>query len=621
MRIRKNHLLLTIAPVIFLACQPDKNSETVTYMKDPHSFSNPDQVSVRHLDWEALIDFDTRTISATATLELDFHTQADTLILDSRGLKIKSIVSGGENVPVTVGPSTPIFGQALSIPVSIDRPTVTIRYETSPDAAALQWLTAAQTTGKSHPFLFTQSQAILARTWIPLQDAPQVRFTYSARVKASNGLRVLMSASNPDQPDSSGYWSFRMTQPIPSYLMALAAGNLEFRPIDHRSGVYAEPEVVEGAAREFSDTGKMISAAEALYGPYLWDRYDILVLPPSFPFGGMENPRLTFATPTILAGDKSLVALVAHELAHSWSGNLVTNSVWDDFWLNEGFTVYFEGRIMEAVYGRDFAVMEQTLSFNGLKETVKEMGADHPDSRLKLDLAGRDPDEGVSDIAYEKGANFLRVCEREAGREKWDAFLKSYFTTHAFTSVTTEQFLEFFNRNFIAGDTSLARRIDAETWIYKPGIPDNAVSYQSAKLQAVDQQVADWAAGKPAGKLNTAAWTTPEWLYFLRQLPHDQRNNRMEELDQAFGFSRSGNSEILAEWLGHSIDVGYEPAMPVLESFLMKVGRRKFLRPLYEKLASTPEGLAWATRVYSKARPGYHFVSANTIDSILKFTP
>lgn len=621
MRIRKNHLLLFAIPVLVWACQPEKKSEPVSYMNDPHSFSNPEQVSVRHLDWEAFIDFDSKVISATATFDLTFHSKADTLILDTRGLNISGVVSGEEQVPVLLGSSHPIFGQSLSIPVNPDHPTVSIRYETSPDAGALQWLTAAQTAGKSHPFLFTQSQAILARTWIPLQDAPQVRFTYSARVKTSNGLRVLMSASNPDQPDSSGFWSFRMNQPIPSYLMALAAGNLEFRPIDHRSGVYAEPEVIESASREFSDTGKMITAAESLYGPYLWDRYDILMLPPSFPFGGMENPRLTFATPTILAGDKSLVALVAHELAHSWSGNLVTNAVWDDFWLNEGFTVYFEGRIMEAVYGRDFAVMEQTLSFNGLKETISELGPDHPDTRLKLDLAGRDPDEGVSDIAYEKGANFLRVCEREAGRERWDAFLKDYFTTHAFTSVTTEQFLDFFNRKLIAGDTALAGRIDAETWIYKPGIPQNAVVYQSEKLMEVDKQVAGWASGTPSNKLNTASWTTPEWLYFLRQLPHDQRNSRMAELDKAFGFSRSGNSEILAEWLGHSIDVGYEPAKPVLEAFLMKVGRRKFLKPLYEKLASTPEGLEWALKVYSKARPGYHFVSVNTIDGILKFTP
>ncbi|MBN8705775.1 MAG: M1 family metallopeptidase [Bacteroidetes bacterium] len=618
-------LPLFIFILILTACKSDRLTEQINQevaMKDPHSYGNPDEVIIRHLDWVAAVNFETKIISATANLTVENLSGGNKIVLDIRDLAIEKVTLG-EKKEITsfqVGQADSTFGAPLTITIKPETKLVSITYQTQPQAAALQWLTPEQTLGKKSPFLFTQSQAILARTWIPLQDGPQVRFTYSAEVTVPTGMLALMSASNPQEKSGNGVYHFKMEQPIPSYLMALAVGDIEFKSVGKRTGIYAEPAQLDAASWEFADTEKMVEAAEQLYGPYRWDRYDILVLPPSFPFGGMENPRLTFATPTVIAGDKSLVALIAHELAHSWSGNLVTNAIWDDFWLNEGFTVYFEGRIMEHVYGRDFAEMEQRLGFEDLKGTIAELGDTSRDSHLKLDLKGRDPDEGVSDIAYEKGANFLRVCEKAAGREKWDAFVKGYFEKYAFTSMTTEKFITYFEENFIAGDTVLANKIRAKEWIYGPGIPDNVIEYKSARLQAVDTEISNWNSGAKAEELLTKNWATPEWLYFLRGIPHTETIKRMTELDETFGFSKSQNSEIVSEWLEHSIQVGYKPAFPALEKFLTSVGRRKFLRPLYQQLIRTKEGREFAWTIYTKARPGYHSVSVKTIDEMIGWT-
>jgi leukotriene-A4 hydrolase len=331
----------------------------------------------------------------------------------------------------------------------------------------------------------------------------------------------------------------------------------------------------------------------------------------------MENPRLTFATPTILAGDRSLTSLVAHELAHSWSGNLVTNATWNDFWMNEGFTVYFENRIMEALYGKDFADMQRILGQESMKETIKELGDTSPDTRLKLELDGRDPDEGVSDIAYEKGNNLLLVIEREVGREKFDAFLKTYFAMHAFKTITTEQFLEYYKNNLVKDGSPEAARIEIDKWIYSPGLPDNYVKITSSRFEEVDRQVAAWKNGTPPASLTTKNFTTNEWLRFLNTLPDTMSNEQMKALDEAFHFTNTGNSEILFAWFEHVIPSKYSTAYSSLENFLINVGRRKFVKPLYSALAKTPEGKEMAKKIYSRARPNYHSVTANTIDEIL----
>jgi aminopeptidase N len=432
-----------------------------------------------------------------------------------------------------------------------------------------------------------------------------------------------MSAENPTQKSPDGVYRFKMPQPIPSYLLALAVGDLAFRPLGGSSGVsgvsgvYALPTVVERAAWELADTPKMITAAEKLYGPYKWGRYDVLILPASYPFGGMENPRLTFATPTILAGDRSLVSLVAHELAHSWSGNLVTNATWNDFWLNEGFTTYFEGRIMEAVYGRPYFDMLAVLGRQDLEAILKELGPDSSDTQLHLSLAGRDPDDGMSDVAYEKGALFLRTLEQTVGRDKLDRFLRTYFDTFAFQSMDTARFVQYLKQQLLGGDEALAQKLQIDAWIYGPGVPANAQQPRSAAFDPVDQALQAFTGGTPAAQLTTTGWTTHHWLHFIRNLPGKLDAQKMADLDATFRFSESGNSEILSDWFVKVIDSRYQPAYPALERFLTTVGRRKFLRPLYMELAKTPEGTEMGLRIYEKARPGYHSVSRNTIDEIL----
>jgi hypothetical protein len=429
---------------------------------------------------------------------------------------------------------------------------------------------------------------------------------------------ALMSAENDTILHDDGIYKFNMPQRIPSYLMALTVGDVRFHKYDQRSGVYAEPITLEKAAYEFADMPKMISAAEELYGPYAWGRYDVIVLPPSFPFGGMENPRLTFATPTIIAGDRSLVSLIAHELAHSWSGNLVTNATWNDFWLNEGFTVYFEARIMEKLYGKDYADMLTVLSKGELDSTIKELGANSPDTHLYLNLKDRDPDDGMNDIAYEKGRFFLTTIEQAIGREKWDKFLNNYFKANAFKSITTADFIEYLNEEIINGNTELAKKIDAQAWIYGPGLPPNCVQITSIELDSAAKEALDFSNGTTAKNIITTDWTTHHWLYFIRKLPEKLSNEQLKDLDKTFHLTESGNNEILCEWLQICIVNNYTDADKAVEEFLTHVGRRKFVKPLFTALITTPQGKAKAKQIYKSARPGYHTVTTATIDEMLK---
>ena len=596
---------------------PETNSPTLVQNIDPHSFSHPDEASVTHLSLDLTVDFSKKILIGKATLNIKTSDDAKEIILDSRDLNIERVMADDSQTTFLVGDSTPFMGNAIRIPIDKNTKSITIFYSTSPGAAALQWLSPEQTAGGKDPFLFTQSQAILARTWIPIQDSPGIRFTYDAVIRVPKNLLAVMSAENPMEKNSTGVYNFSMPQPVPAYLMALSVGNIVFKPLDKRTGVYAEQVTIDKAVYEFADLPKMVDTAEKMYGPYAWGRYDVIVLPPSFPFGGMENPRLTFATPTILAGDRSLTSLIAHELAHSWSGNLVTNATWNDFWMNEGFTVYFENRIMESLYGKDFADMQALLGLEDLKETIADLGDTSADTHLKLNLEGRDPDDGVSDIAYEKGHFLLLLIEQSIGREKFDTFLKNYFADHAFKTITTEEFLKIYNEKIIGSDSALADKIKIEDWIYKPGLPANCPQIQSAKFEAVKKDVEAWKNGKAASALNTKNYTTNEWLRFLRSLPPQLSHKQMKELDDAFHFSSTGNSEILFAWLENVIANKYSDSYPVLRSFLTKVGRRKFVKPLFTAMIKTPEGLEMAKDIYKTSRPNYHFVTQQTVDEIL----
>jgi aminopeptidase N len=590
---------------------------------DPHSHARPAEARVTHVELDLRADFERRVLEGTATITWDARPEAREIVLDTRGLEIAGVEdSGGQALAHRFGDRDPLLGQSLtvSLPASPHR-RITIRYRTRPDAEALQWLTPAQTAGRRHPYLFSQGQAILTRTWIPTQDSPAVRQTLGATITAPAPLRVVMAAeslSGDGLPVGRGRaFRFRLEQPVPPYLFAIAIGDIAFRSVGPRSGVYAEPSVLDVAASEFADLEKMIDAAEALGGPYRWGRYEVLVLPPSFPFGGMENPRVTFATPTILAGDRSLTSLIAHELAHSWSGNLVTNATWRDFWLNEGFTTYFENRIMEQLYGVERARMLEALGYRELLAELESLKARPGDQVLHMDLTGRNPDDAVGPVAYDKGALFVRTIERAVGREQFDRWLRGYFDRHAFTSLTTAEFLDDLRTHLIAGDAALEARLQLADWLEQPGIPSGAAPPASDAFERVEQQVAEFTRGTPARELRTAAWTPQEWQHFLGSLPSRLTPAQLAALDAAFGFSRSGNSEILFAWLRIAIRHRYEPAMPTLERFLTSQGRRKFLKPLYEDLSKSDWGKAEAKRLYAFARPGYHAVATATLDPIV----
>ena len=614
------YLILSFITIL-ISCQSPEDKRTEDMHPDPHSFSEPNKARVRHLHWNANVDFTGKIIDGTATWDIQFTSDVTEIVLDTKGLSIKSVkYDNGRPAEFSLDTTDIQLGQALRIPINSETQSISIEYQTQPGAEAVQWLDPQQTAGKEKPFLFTQSQAILARSWIPCQDSPGIRFTYEADVTVPKDMLALMSASNPQSKNETGTYHFEMKQPIPSYLLALAVGDIEFKPVSDRSGIYAEPSVLDAAVWEFADLEKMIQGAEELYGDYLWERYDVIVLPSSFPFGGMENPRLTFATPSILAGDRSLTSLIAHELAHSWSGNLVTNATWNDFWLNEGFTVYFEHRIMEKLYGRDYEEMLALLDLQDLNETIESLKEENhnEDTKLKLALEGRNPDEGVTDIAYNKGYFFLRLFEEKYGREKFDSFLKNHFSSNAFKSLDTDMFIADVKRYY--RDTFDIALEDAmfNEWIFTEGLPDDCPVPQSDRFENVDSFIARWKKGEQLNQENSKDWSTHEWLHFLKNLPDTLTQSEMKELDKFGGFTASGNSEITTQWLVKVIRHQYSPAYAKLEEFLINTGRRKFLVPLYTELLKTPDGRQRAVEIYRKARPNYHFVATNTFDKMIK---
>ncbi|HYW15932.1 MAG TPA: M1 family aminopeptidase, partial [Allosphingosinicella sp.] len=520
--------------------------------RDSQSYARPLEARVTHVALDLKADFAARRLAGTATLDVQSKPDAQAIVLDSKGLEVKSVTDGeGKPLRFAFGKADPNLGAPLTVE-HMGAKRIRIAYVSAPEAEALQWLTPEQTAGKKHPFLFSQGQAILNRSWIPTQDSPGIRQTWEARIVVPEPLRAVMSGERltPEGEAAEGggkAYRFRMDKPVAPYLIAIAAGDIAFQSLGPRTGVYAEPATIKSAAAELVDTEKMVAAAEKLYGPYRWGRYDMIVLPPAFPYGGMENPTLTFLTPTFLAGDRSLVGLVAHELAHSWSGNLVTNAVWPDSWLNEGFTSYFENRIMEALYGPGRAGQEAALSFADMESALTELGSAAPGTRL------HNPDEttegGASGIVYDKGALFLRTMERTAGRERFDSWLRSYFERHAFQPMTSALFLADLRANLVKGDKALEQKLMLDDWVYKPGLPANAVRPDPKAFAAVDAVLDNFKGGAPAPAALWSAWTTAERLRFLDGLPRQLPEPRLAELDRALGLTESRNAETLFAWL------------------------------------------------------------------------
>ena len=615
---RKVFLLLSVA-LTLASCKVEENVSqsnhtiqpmTTSKLFDPHSAATSD-ARVTHMHWTANVNVETHVISANATYDFKAEKGAKQISFDTKDLNIEWVQVNGRLARYTLDEEKPFLGKALHVEIRDIDNLVSIQYTTSPNAEALLWVEKENEL----PFLFSQSQAILARTWIPCQDSPSVRFTYSADVVVPKELMALMSAENPQVKSQDGKYHFEMKQRIPSYLLALAVGDVAFKSLSENTGVYATADMLELAFNEFSDMPGMVKAAEDLYGPYAWERYDVLVLPGAFPFGGMENPRLTFATPTILAGDKSLVSLIAHELAHSWSGNLVTNATWNDFWLNEGFTVYFEQRIMESLYGKSKAEMLATLARQDLNATLAELPAE--DTHLKLALENRSPDDGMNDIAYNKGYFFLRTIEEKIGREKFDAFLKNYFQSHAFGVMTTEGFVDILTNELLNKEQADAIGIDE--WIYSSGLPANTAVVQSAELEKVDELRLKWEGDEISNKdLPWNNWSYQERYRFLSNVNYNLSLNKIQSLDESFHISKIGNSEVLFAWFMLSVQAKNEAVFADLAAFLEKVGRRKFVAPLYEAMENSGYHVT-ALSIYAHCRGNYHAVTQNTVDETLHY--
>jgi leukotriene-A4 hydrolase len=633
---RHSILMLSLATVLAAGCNRDAAppAQTATTpqaaapaasaaITDEFSYAEPAKVVITDLALDLAIDFAAKQLAGTATYALEWKDQAATqLVLDTRDLAIEKVEAegaGGTWSPLqfALASADKTLGSKLTVQTPQRPAKVRVTYRTSPSASGLQWLEASMTGGKQQPFMFSQSQQIHARSWVPLQDTPQVRFTYTAHVTSPADTMVLMSADNDPKAARDGDYTFKMPQKIPSYLLAIAAGDLVFEPISGRAGVWAEPGMARTAAEEFADTEKMIVTAEQLYGPYRWDRYDILVLPPSFPYGGMENPRLTFATPTVVTGDKSLVSLIAHELAHSWSGNLVTFATPKDSWMNEGFTSYVESRLVEALYGAERAAQETVIGRNELKEEFKTIDPKLQVLSLKPGAVA-DPDGASSATIYQKGAWFLQFLEQRFGRADFDAFLRGYFDHYAFQSIPATEFLKYAKANLLDKYPGKVTMQEMEQWVYEPGIPAGAPQVQSRAFSVVDAARVAWAgSGALPSPQVTDEWGTHEWVHFIEGMPETLTIAQLEQLDRAYTFTGTPNGEIAQRWYPLTVRSGYTQARPQIAEFLQRIGRRKLIMPTYEALVATTDGLEFAKGVFAQAKPGYHPITTGSVETVI----
>lgn len=612
------YLFIAIAIINLASCKSKISDSEAKLNPDMHSYSNYEDVTCKHLIWNAKVDFDQKKITGIAKWSFENKTQAQHIHFDTYALGIKTIKVNDKVVKYSLTPFDKTYGSGLSIPIVEGDSVVTIEYQTGAIATALQWLAPSQTAGKLLPYLFTQCESIHARSLLPCQDVPAIRITYNANLQVPKGMMAVMSAKNPTEKSEDGKYQFEMEIPIPSYLIALAVGDISYQAIDNRSGVYTEPSMLQKSATELSDIPRMMEAAEALGGPYKWGKYDVLIAPPSFPIGGMENPRLTFATPTIIAGDKSLVSLIAHEMAHSWSGNLVTNATWNDIWLNEGYTTYFERRIMESISGKTYNDMLWELGYQDLQSDLNDMGLDSADTRLRVELSGRNPGEGFTNIPYEKGAVFLRMLEENIGREKFDAYINKYFQTNAFIPMTTKKCLEFMDEHLLNGDKELRKKLLIDEWVFEPGLPSNCPHINPERFLAVDSARVQFEKDGLAKSIKTSSWSTHEWLQFIRKLSHPLPIDKMKSLDNAFSLTGISNAEIADEWYKLAIASNYSEANLEMKKFLGSVGRQKFLQPLYSELIKTPDGKKMANEIFAQSKMNYHPLTALKIEKILK---
>ncbi len=616
---------IAIAMLLLSACSKDApEPDTYDPARDYFTFANSDQFVTEHLALELDVDFDAKQFRGFAILTMRrLDPQAAEVVLDSRDLAVKSaaVLTGETSAPAEFrfGEPDELLGTPLlvTLPEQIgERFDLVIEYATSPASTALQWLPPELTAGGRQPMVFSQSQSIHARSWVPLQDTPALRITYEATIRTPRNLLAVMSADNDPLAARTGEYRFEMPQPIPSYLLAIAVGNFYFASLGEDTGIYTEPELLDASVYEFADTQAMLETAESMFGPYEWGRYDLLVLPPSFPYGGMENPRLSFLTPSLLAGDRSLVAVVAHELAHSWSGNLVTNRTWRDIWLNEGMTSYLESRLMEVIYDVDRANEERVLGYRELLGNFERVPENMQALAPRMTREAGEDSQGT--IPYHKGQLFLEFLEAEFGRDAFDAFLQGYFETFAWQTITTETFLEHLDQHLLSIEGAPLARSDVEPWLYEPGLPDTAPIPASTTLEAAAGMAADWSNGTIAtADIPVDVWSAQALIHFINSLPEDLPHERLSDLDTVHGLSETRNAEIARTWFIQVAERRYVPAYEQLEAHLNRFGRGRLIAPVYQALAANGEDLELAREMFERAKAAYHPLVARWIASSL----
>ncbi len=581
---------------------------------DPHSYRDPAQPSIRHIEFDFTFDFRNRTTHGRARYSLDRPSDGR-LFLDTHAIQIRRAQTGETPVPWSLGEADPILGQRLALQFPPGTAEFEIDFQLPPTARALQWMDASQTAGGRHPFMYSQCQAIHARSLFPCQDTPAVRFTYRARLHVPKPLVGLMAAAPEGQSTQGdlGVFSFHMPQPIPSYLFGLAVGDLTWRDISARCRIYAEPPLIEAAAWEFAETEQMLQIAEGLYGPYLWDRYDLLMLPRSFPYGGMENPRLTFANAIFLTGDRADTSLVAHELAHSWTGNLVTNASWEDFWLNEGWTTYAEFRICERLYGREYVELAAVRDRNLLFEDYERFRPTPQYTQLKFPMQGVDPEETFSRVPYYKGLFLLILIEQSVGRETFDAFIHGYILDHAFRSLTTEQFLDYLRHNL----PQAFDRVAIEEWIYQPGYPADGPVFRSRAFEAVEVAAAAFIADGRLTQAQLAGWSPDQIVLFLQQMPETLPPAACRQLDRVLDMPHCQRFVTQSLFYSLAIRSGYRAVWPRAEALLLASGSRLSLMRLFRAVAQAPWTRSKARALYERARRGYHPLTQQEIERLL----
>ncbi|XP_047942180.1 leucine aminopeptidase-like [Salvia hispanica] len=603
---------------------------------DPHSYADSTHPLTTHVSLSFYFDFPSSTIASSALLSLSTP-HSGPLILDTRSLSISAVID-----PVTAAPipftlsSSPdaVLGQSLTLTLS-NQSKLLILSKTSPSSSALQWLSPPQTFNKSYPFVFTQCQAIHARSIFPCQDTPAARIKFAAKLNIPRYLSAVMAAKHVDRRDPSAgecggacddsIWcaegrvveEFVMEQPVPPYLFAFAVGELGFREVGPRTKVYSEavPAVLDAAAREFAGSEEMIKVGEALFGPYEWERFDLLVLPPSFPYGGMENPRMTFLTPTVIKGDSTGAQVVAHELAHSWTGNLITNKNNDHFWLNEGFTTYAERRIVEVVQGKERAILNIGIGWRGLVEQIERFKDRMEFTKLRTNQQGVDPDDVYSEVPYEKGFQFLWRIERQVGRPAFDEFLKKYIANFKFQSIDTDMFLDFLKANI----PGIEDQIDLKVWTDGTGIPPDAMEPASEIYTKIVSLANDFKSGTMPNEDDVAQWGGQEWELYLENLPKSVEASQLAALDERYRLAESKDYEVKVAFLQHAIASRCSSCYNEVEKTLKEVGRMKYLRPLYRALvqgAGKEEEKMFARRVFSEACAGYHPIAKGVVEAI-----